>query len=43
MLMSAVEPRDLVVHIYITYTYFSIFFSIMVYHNILNIVPCAVQ
>ena len=25
------------------YTFFFIFFSIMVYHRILNIVPCAIQ
>ena len=25
------------------YTYFFIFFSIMVYYRILNIIPCAIQ
>ena len=39
VLISAVEPSDLVIYIYI---YFPIFFSVMVYHSILNIVPCAV-
>ena len=41
MLISAVQKSDLVIHIHIYY--FSIFFSIVVYHRILNIVPCAVQ
>ena len=39
VLISAVQQIDSVIYIYI---YF-IFFSIMVYHRILNIVPCAIQ
>ena len=31
-----------VTQIYI-YTFFFIFFSMMVYHRILNIIPCALQ
>ena len=38
MLISAVQHSDSVIHIY---TFFFIFFSIMVYPRILNIVPCA--
>ena len=38
MLISAVLQRDSV-----TYTFFFIFFSFMVYHGIVNIVPCAIQ
>ena len=37
MLISAEQQSDSVIHIY---TFFFIFFSIMVYHRILNIVPC---
>ena len=40
VLISAVQHNDLVTLIY---TFFFILFSIMVYHRILNIVPCAVQ
>ena len=39
-LISAGEQSDWVVNIY---TLFFIFFSIMVYHRMLNIVPCAIQ
>ena len=38
MLISAVQQSDSVIHIF-----FFIFFSIMVYHRILSIIPCAVQ
>ena len=38
VLISAVQQSDSVIHIS-----FFIFFSIMVYHKILNIVPCAIQ
>ena len=38
MLISAVEKSDSIIH---TYAYFFIFFSIMVYHRILNTVSCA--
>ena len=39
MLISAVQQSDSVIHMH---TFFFIFFSIMVYHRIFNIVPCAV-
>ena len=39
-LISAVQQSDSVIHIY---TFFFIFFSITVYHRMLNIVPCAIQ
>ena len=38
MLVSAVQQSDSVIHMY---TFF-IFFSILVYHRILNVVPCAI-
>ena len=38
VLTSAVQQSDSVI-----YTFFFIFFSIMVYHSILNIVLCAIQ
>ena len=38
MSISAVQQGDSVIHLCII---FLIFFSIMVYHRILNIVPCA--
>ena len=38
VLISVVQPSDSVIHIY---TFFFIFFSIMVYHRMLNIVPCS--
>ena len=41
VLISAVQQSASVIHIY-TFFFF-IFFSIMVYHKILNIVLCAVQ
>ena len=41
VLISAVQQSDLYIYIY-THILF-IFFSSMVYHRILNIVPCAVQ
>ena len=41
-LISAVQQSDSVIHIYI-YSCFKVFSSIMVYHRILNIVPCAIQ
>ena len=31
------------IYTYVIFTFFFIFFSIMAYHRILNIVPCAVQ
>jgi len=37
---SAVTTSDSVIHIH---TFLFIFFSIMVYPRILNIVPCAIQ
>ena len=40
VLFSAVQQSDSGIHIYI---FFFPFFSIMVYHWILNIVPCAPQ
>ena len=40
VLLSAVQQSDSVIH---TYTFIFISFSIMVYHRLLNIVPCAVQ
>ena len=40
MLISAVQQSESVIHIY---TYFSIFFSIMVYSRLLNIVTCVLQ
>ena len=42
VLISAIQQCDSVTHTYI-YTFFFIFFSIMVYLRILNIVPCALQ
>ena len=38
--ISAVQQSDSVIHIY---TFFFIFFSIIFYHRILDIVPCAIQ
>ena len=40
VLVSAVQQSDSLIHIYI---YIFIYFSIMVYQRILNIVPCAIQ
>ena len=40
VLVSGVQQNDSVIH---TYTFFFIFFSIMVYHRIVNVVPCALQ
>ena len=40
VLISAVQQSDSLTHIY---TFFFIFFSTVVYHRILNIVPCAIQ
>ena len=40
VLISAVQQSDSVIHIY---TFFFIFFSIMLYPRVLNIVPCAIQ
>ena len=40
MLISAIQQSNSVIHIY---TFFFIFFSIMVYHGILNRIPCALQ
>ena len=40
VLITAVQQTDSVIHIY---TFIFIFFSIMVYYRILNIVPCAIQ
>ena len=39
VLVSGVQKGDSVIHLY---TFFFIFFSIMVYHRILNIVSCAI-
>ena len=45
MLISVVQQNDSIIHIdtrfYISYIW--IFFSIMVYHEVLNIVPWAIQ
>ena len=40
VLVSGVQQSDSVIHIY---TFFFIFFSIMVYRRMLNIVPCVMQ
>ena len=40
MLISAVQESDSIIH---TYIFFLIFFSIMVYHRILNRAPCALS
>ena len=40
MLVSAVQQNDSVIHMC---ALFFVFFSIMVYHKILNIVPCVIQ
>ena len=40
VLISAIQQSDSVIH---TYIFFFIFFSITVYHRVLNIVPCAIQ
>ena len=40
VLISVVQQTDSDIHIY---TFFFIFFSFMVYHRILNIVPCAIH
>ena len=40
MLTSPVQQSDSVIHMH---TFIFIFFSIMVYHRILNIVPCAIS
>ena len=40
LLIATVQQSDPVIHVYV---YFLTFFSIMVYHQILNIVLCAVQ
>ena len=40
VLITAVQQSDSVIH---KYTFFFIFFSIMVYHRILSIAPWAVQ
>ena len=39
VLISAVQQSNSVIQ---KYTFFKKFFSIMVYHRILNIVPCAI-
>ena len=43
VLISAIEQSDSVIHYIHTYSFFFIFFSIMVYHRPLNIVPYAIQ
>ena len=43
VLISAVQQSDSVIYILYIYAFFFIFFSIMTYHRILNIVPCAMQ
>ena len=40
VLISAVQKSDSVIHMY---TFFLIFFSMMVYCRTLNIAPCAIQ
>ena len=42
VLVSAVQQSDSVIHIYI-HSLFIFFSIIMVYHKILNILPCALQ
>ena len=42
MLLSTVQQSDSVVTIYI-YIYALLFFSVVNYHDVLNIVPCAIQ
>ena len=39
VLISVVQQSDSVTHIH---TLFFVFFSVMAYHSILNIVPCAI-
>ena len=40
VLITVIQQSDSGIH---TYSFFFIFFSIMVHHRILNIVPCAIQ
>ena len=40
VLITDIQQSDSVIHIY---TFFFIFFSIMVYHRIFNVVSCAIQ
>ena len=40
VLVSGVQQSDSLIHIP---TFFFVFFAIMVYHRIFNIVPCALQ
>ena len=40
VLITAMPESDSVIH---TYLFFFTFFSIRVYHSIVNIVPCAIQ
>ena len=40
MLISTVQQSDSVMH---THAFFFIFFSIIIYHRVLSIVPCAIQ
>ena len=40
VLITAVQPSNPVIHIY---TVIFTFFSVMVYHGIWNIAPCALQ
>ena len=42
VLISTAQQSDLVMHTYI-YAFSVIFFSIVFYYRILNIVPCAIQ
>ena len=42
VVITAEQQRDSAVHISM-YTFFFIFFSIMIFHKILNIVPCVIQ
>ena len=42
VLIFTAQQSDLVMHTYI-HALFVIFFSIMFYYRILNIVPCAIQ
>ena len=46
MLVSGVQQSDLVIHVYMCvylYPFFPRFFSVIVYHMLLNIVPCAIS
>ena len=42
VLLTTVQQNDPLIHKYGIYLFFFIFFSIMVYYGIWNIVPCAI-